>query len=69
MMVHIKVKIMVPLKYLRNFLRTLEMALINYETNLYLSWSKICFIVANNADKCTTFSITDTKNYIPVASR
>ena len=44
------------------------MHLINCEINLYLNWSKICFIVANNADKCKTFSITDTKHYIPVAT-
>ena len=44
------------------------MHLINCEINLYLNWSKICFIVANNADKCKTFSITHTKHYIPVAT-
>ena len=44
------------------------MPLINCEIYLYLNWSKICFIVANNADKYTTFSITDTKHYIPVAT-
>ena len=31
------VQIMVPLKYLSNFWRTLEMALINYEINLFLT--------------------------------
>ena len=32
-------EIMVPLKYLSNFWRTLEMPLINYEINLILNWS------------------------------
>ena len=33
------VEIMVPLKYLSNFWRTLEMPLINCEINLILTWS------------------------------
>ena len=31
-------EIMVPLKYLSNFWRTLEMSLINYEVHLILTW-------------------------------
>ena len=38
------VKIMVPLKYLSNFWRTLEMPLINCEVNLILTWSSTCVI-------------------------
>ena len=38
------VEIMVPLKYLSNFCRTLEMPLINCEVNLILTWSSICVI-------------------------
>ena len=38
------VEIMVPLKYLRNFWRTLEMPLINCEVNLILRWSSTCVI-------------------------
>ena len=38
------VKIMVPLKYLRNFWRTLEMPLINCEVNLILTWSSTCVV-------------------------
>ena len=34
------VEIMVPLKYLNNFWRTLEMTLKNCEINLDLNWSK-----------------------------
>ena len=33
------VEIMVPVKYLSNFRRTLEMPLINCEVNLILTWS------------------------------
>ena len=52
---------MVPLKYLSNFWRALEMNLINCKININLNWSKNCAIVANNSDQNTTFSITDTK--------
>ena len=51
-------EIMVPLKYLSNFWRTLEMILINCEINLDLKWPKNCVIVANNTDQGITFSIT-----------
>ena len=33
-------KIVVPLKYLSNFFRSLEMPLINYKIHLELSWTK-----------------------------
>ena len=56
------VEIMVPLKYLSNFWRTLEMPLINCEVNLILTWSSDCVIIAtNNQDQAATFEITDTK--------
>ena len=38
------VEIAMPLKYLINFWRTLEMPLINYEINLILTWSEDCVI-------------------------
>ena len=57
-------EIMVPLKHLSNFWRTLEMLLINCETNLILTWSDKC--VLSNDTKATTFAITDTKLYVPV---
>ena len=61
------VEIMVPLKYLSNFWRTLEMPLINCEVNLILKWSSTCVIVsAINANQAATFAITDTKLYVPV---
>ena len=39
------VKIKIPLKYLSNFWRTLEMSLINREVNFILTWSATCFII------------------------
>ena len=36
----------VPLKYLSNFWRTLEMSLINCNYSLLLKWSKTCIVVA-----------------------
>ena len=61
------VEIMVPLKYLSNFWRNLEIPLINCEITLDLNWSKNCVIVATNvAAEAPTFSITDTKLYVSV---
>ena len=57
---------MVPLKYLINFWKTLEMPLINCEINLILTWSAKC--VLSNDTKATTFAITDTKLYVLVAA-
>ena len=60
---------MVPLKYLSNFWRTLEMPLINCEVNLILSWSSTCVLVATNiSNQNATFAITDTKLYVPVVT-
>ena len=42
------VEIMVPLKYLSNFWRTLEMPLINCEVNLILTWSSTCVIISTD---------------------
>ena len=57
------VEIIVPLKYLSNFWRTLEMSLINGEVNLILTWSKDCAI-ANSREE-GKFVITETKLYVP----
>ena len=57
---------MVPLKYLSNFWRKLEMLLINCEVNFILTWSENCVIVFTNfAKQNGTFTITDTKLYVP----
>ena len=53
------VEIMVPLKYLSNFLRALEMPLINSEVELILTWSENCAIISTNvANQNPTFIIT-----------
>ena len=58
---------MVPLKYLSNFWRILEMPLMNCEINLILAWSTNCIVVSTNvANENVAFEITDTKLYVPV---
>ena len=61
------VEIMIPLKCLSNFWRTLEMPLINCEVNLILTWSSTCVITISST-VAGTFEITDTKLYIPVVT-
>ena len=64
-----RVEIMVPLKYLSNFWRTLEMPLINCEIEVILDWSANCVIIStNNANQVPTFTITETKLYVPVVT-
>ena len=59
------VKIDLPLKYLRNFWRSLEMPLINCKVELSLNWTERCLLtVANTA----IFKITDAKRYVPIAT-
>ena len=60
------VEIMVPLKYLSNFWRTLELPLINCEVNLILTWSSTCVIT--NSAGAGTFEVIDTKLYVPVVT-
>ena len=57
---------MMPLKYLSNFWRSLEMPSINCEINLILTWSDKC--VFSNDAKVTIFAITDRKFYVPVVT-
>ena len=60
---------MVPLKYLSNFWRTLEMPLINCEVELILTWSRNCVIISTNvANQIPTFTITETNLYVPVVT-
>ena len=59
-------EIMVLLKYLSNFWRTLEMPLINCEVNLTLTWSSTCLIT--NSTGAGTFAITDTRLHVPVVT-
>ena len=48
------VKVVVPLKYLSNFFRLLEMPLINCKIKLNLTWKKEC--VLSNQDGAAVFS-------------
>ena len=62
-------KMLVPLKYLSNFWRTLEMPLINCEVNLILTWSSACVLISTNIpNQAAIFEITDTKLYVPVVT-
>ena len=58
------VDVIVPLKYLSNFWKTLEMLLINCEVNLLLTWSKDCVITNSTGEG--KFAMTETKLYVPV---
>ena len=60
------VKIVVPLKHLSNFFRSLEMPLINCKIKLNLTWKREC-ILSNQRDNAV-FIINDTKLYVPVVA-
>ena len=63
------VEIIVSLKYLSNFWRTLEMPLINCEVNLILTWSSNCVLISTAIqNQAATFEITDTKLYVPIVT-
>ena len=73
-----------PLKYLSNFWRSLNVLLINCKVELILNWFKNCVLISKatrEADCDTdpdvyeidnpenaTFQITDTKLYVPVVT-
>ena len=62
------VKIAVPLKYLSNFWRSLEMPLINCKVELSLKWIENCVLTtAANTNKAT-FELTDEKLYVPIVT-
>ena len=68
-MIQEKVEIMVPLNYISNFWKNLEMFLINCENNLDLNWSKNCILVVTDVqDQVITFSVNDTKRYVLVVT-
>ena len=62
----INVKVVVPLKYLSNFFRSLEMPLINCKIKLTLTWKKECVLSTDNGN--AVFIINDTKMYVPVVT-
>ena len=75
-------EIVVPLKHLSHFWRTLNISLINCEIELVLTWSKSCVLAdmtvrdaGNNHDPPAVvaptgleFKIKDTKLYVPVVT-
>ena len=69
-------KIVLPLKYLSNFFRSLEMPLINCKIHLELNWNDDCVMFStdtyaggdNANDRETKFLITSTKWYVPVVT-
>ena len=60
------VKVVVPLKYLSNFFRSLEMPLVNCKIKLNLTWKKEC--VLSNQAGAAVFIINDTKMYVPIVT-
>ena len=65
------VKLVVLLKYVRNFFRSLEMPLVNCKIDLELTWHKdfmVFSIDAAAANQVVSFMITDTKLYVPVVT-
>ena len=55
------VKIIVPLKYISNCWRTLEMPLINSEISLFLTWSSTC-VITNSTGEGTFKILGKTRN-------
>ena len=64
------VKLVVPLKYISNFFRSLEMPLVNCKIDLELTWNKDCMIssVDAAAGQVVSFMITNTKFYVPIVT-
>ena len=60
------VKVVVPLKYLSNLFRSLEMPLINCEIKLDLTWKKECVLSTGTGN--AVFIINDTKLHVPVVT-
>ena len=75
-------EVVIPLKYLSNFWKNLNIPLINCEVEIILTWTKSCVLAdmttrdaGNNNDppaivapSGATFQITDTKLYAPVVT-
>ena len=65
----VDIEIMVPLKYLSNFWKTLEMSLITCEIELISSWSANYVVIYTNLNnQVPTFTITETNLYVPVVT-
>ena len=57
-----------PLKYLSNFWKTLEIYLIICGINIILSWSVNCIIKSSAVHQPAIFTITDTELYVSVVT-
>ena len=76
----VKTEIVIPLKHLSNFWKSLNILLINCEVELILTWSKNCVLAdmtvraaqgdnpAIVAPTGLEFELTDTKLYVPVGT-
>ena len=69
----LNVKVAVPLKYLSNFFRSLEMPFINCKIKLNLTCKKECVLStldhdAGNPENNAVFIINDTEMYVPVVT-
>ena len=65
----LKVEVTIPLKYLSNFWRSLDLPLINYKMELDLLWTKDCVLIQHhNNITGTNIMITSTKLYVPVVT-
>ena len=62
----LNVKVVVPLKYLSNFFRSLEMPLINCKIKLTLTWKKECVLSTGVGE--AVLIIIDPKLYVPVVT-
>ena len=60
------IKIAIPLKYLSNFWRSLEMPLNNCKIEFSLKWYQNCLL--SSTGTAATFTITDTKLYLPIVT-
>ena len=56
----------VPLKYLSNFWRSLEMPLINFIVYLELNWIEDCIL--SGAGDTVKFATTDAKLHVPTVT-
>ena len=59
-------KTVVPLKYLSNFWRSLEMPLINCSVHLELNWIEDCIL--SSAGDSAKFKITDATLHVPIVT-
>ena len=60
------VKIVVPLTYLSNFWRSLEMTLINCKVYLELNWIEDCIL--SSTENTAKFAITEAKLHLPIVT-